>query len=371
LSFDQLPIPGPFKGIVDNQPRPTKDPKAWDDLFNMFVYEGRLITRPRLNNWGNTPDGAVTRLMQQYTDLLGHKHNLVLTTKTAYAVTSGPTYNTLTIPYGIPDLSGTSLPYGYAIINGRVYFSNGSKSGFYADGSDSLQDPFASSGSSAFGWRFAAVLGNHLVTCNTTEPPFGTEGSTNYQSRVRWSASGDPNDWTVGAGSTAGFEDLLEVPDAITGIATLGRSGYIFRTNGITLMTPTGVGVSPFQFDQVTNSPQGVGNFYPYSLATYGNVCAFVSNEEIYAFDGSSFSPIGAEAKKLIFADIGNTSDTSIYGFVVPKLGAGFPFLSYWLSLPSSVNGTAITWIYSWASQAWQRFASVSGQITAISNLLV
>jgi hypothetical protein len=371
MAFDQLPIAGPFGGIVDDQPRPTKDPKTWDDLVNFIPYEGRLISRPRLNGYGNPPDGAIVRLMYRFTDLQGFDHNLVLTTQTAYAVTGTtvPTYNVLALPAPLTNLSGTNLPYGIAVMLGRVYFCNGSTTGLYAEGSDHIA---GADGSGPLGaWRFAGVLGNHLVVLNTTEPAPGYPGSTRYGNRVKWSASGDPQTWDVGAGSTAGFTDLLEVPDQITGFSTLGRSGYIFRNNGITLMTPTGVGVAPFQFDQITNAPLGVGNWYPYSLSTYGSICCFASSSDVYAFDGSSFNNIGKAARKKIFADIGATPVNSIYGWIIPRLGAGFPLFSYWLSLPNSVQGGPVCWVFNFDSQAWWRFWTPYGQLTALGNLLV
>lgn len=357
MGFQQLPVSGPFKGIVDNLPRPSKPPNAWDDLLNMLVYKGRLITRPRLNAFGPPPDGAIVRLMTTFQDVMGNFHTLVLTTAHAYYVTAGPVYHLLTLP--VTDLTGTALPYGYAIVNGRVYFSNGSRQVLYADGEITIKDSTHPGAA-----RFIGVLANHLVTCYTTEPEPGVGGSTEYKQRVRWSASGDPNDWTS---FSAGFSDLLEVPDEITGFATLGRAGYVFRTNGITLMTATGSGTAPFQFDQVTNSPIGIGNKYPYSLATFGGLSAFVSANDIYGFDGTTLTAFGGEAKKKIFADIAASSGDQITGWIVPRLGNGFDYLSYWLSIP----GVNITWVYSYDDQAWQRFSSSQGRLTTIANVLV
>lgn len=364
--LQQVIVQGPFKGIVNNQPRPLKDPKSWDDLLNMLPWKGRLITRPRLNASSTSPDSATIRLMVSYQDILASRHNLVLTTKNAYMITSGPTWHALGFPGGVTTLDGTALPYGYAITVGRVYFSNGSCVGLYSDGEANLK-----SSNHPGAWRSCFVLANHLVTCHTTEPAPGSVGSTDFPYRVRWSANGDPNTWTTGAGSTAGSTDLLEVPDPFTGGLAIGRSGYIFRTNGITLMTPTGIGTSPFQFDQVSNAPKGVGNFYPYSLDSYGNIAAFLSQQDVYLFDGTTFTPIGGEAKKAIYADIGTTDPSSIFGCIIPRLGPRFDSLSYYLSLPSAVDGSPIAWVYQWDEQAWWRFRSSSGPLTAISNLVI
>lgn len=362
MAFEQLPIPGPFKGIVDNLPRPNKPPNAFDDIRNFLVYKGRLISRPKLNAFGDPPDGAVVRLMVTFQDIQNNFHTMALTTRTPYFLTSGPTYNALTPASGahaIPVGAVTSLPYGYALINGRVYFSNGSTQVMYVDGEATYKDSTHPGAA-----RFMGVLANHLVTCYTTEPEPNVVLSTEYPQRVRWSASGDANDWSS---FTSGYTDLLEVPDAITGFATLGRSGFIFRSNGISIMTPTGQGLSPFQFDQVTNAPQGVGAYYPYSLAVFGGVAAFVAQNDVYSFDGSTLTPFGGEAKKKIFADIALATGDVISGWIVPKLGPAMDYLSYWLSVP----GPNVTWVYSYDDQAWQRMTSAAGSLTTISNVLV
>lgn len=408
MAYEQKPIVGAFKGIIDNLPRPYKPDQAWDDILNMFVRQGRLISRPRLNASVSPPDGAILRNMVPFNDILGNLHNLALTTQNAYMVTSGPTYNgPLLLPtwsasptYALndavnylgttyvailagvnhqPDISptfwapiqgnviNTALPWGYAITQGKVFFSNGSFPGLYADGEATIK-----SAKHPGSWRFCAVLANHLLTTFTTEPAPQVPNSVVYPYRVRWSASGDATAWTVGAGTSAGFADLLEVPDQLTGIAALGRSGYIYRSNGITLVTPTGVGTAPFQFDQVTNSPKGVGNYFPYSLDTYGGVSIFVAEEDIYLFDGTSFVPIGGEAKNRIFSDLGSASGDQVFGTVLARLDPTFPYLSYWLSLPaSSGGGGPVVWIYSWNDQSWMRFNSGAAQMTAIARMVL
>lgn len=367
MGFDQLPIPGPYRGIVDNLPRPTKPINAWDDLLNFMPYKGRLQTRNKLSAFGNPPDSSLLRKILTYSDILGNPHTLALTIKTAYAITTGPVYNMLTNPMGVTDLTGTSFPYGIAITNGRVYFSNGSVVGVYTDGQAALQV----AGDIPGAFRYAGILANHMIICYTTEPAPGNVGSASFPQRVRWSNVGDANSWTPGPSTSAGFTDLLEVPDDITGFATLGRSGYVFRSNGISLVTPTGIGTSPFQFDQVTNSPQGVGCFYPYSLDTYGGISAFVGQQDVYLFDGTSFTPIGGEAKKKIFADIANSTGDVITGQICPNLGTGFDYLAYYLTIPGNSNGLPITWVYSWDDQGWWRFSSSSGELTAIGSVLV
>lgn len=358
MSYQQKTYTG-WGGIVDDVARPYKGPGDFDDILNFFVREGRLQTRPRLNAFGNPPDGAILRNMITYQDVLNNYHTLALTTKTAYAVTAGPVYNPLTLPAGIV-LAGTALPYSWAKLNNKVFFSNGSTDVVYADGSNSIQATADVQGAA----RYMTTLIGHLLLGYTTEPRPGAAGSIIYPQRVRWSKSGDPTTWTT---SSAGFNDLLEVPDNITGLITLGTNGYVFRTNGITIISPTGPPNAPFLFFNQSIAPEGVGNFYPYSLASYGAWCVFVSQDDVYLFDGQSFTPIGGTARKKIFADLSNSSGDQVVGFITPSLGVNYPFLSYWLSIP----GVNVSWVFSKVTGKWVRFSSSAGYMTCLTQVAV
>jgi hypothetical protein len=359
MSYQQKPYPGPYGGIVDDVPRPYKSPADFDDILNFFVREGRLQSRPRLNTFGNPPDTAVLRNMITYQDVLNNYHTLALTTQTAYALSAGPTYNILTVPGGL-SLAGTALPYGWAIVNGKVFFSNGSTDVLYADGSNSLQQTVDVPGAA----RFMCVMASHLLLGYTTEPRPGQTNSTQFQQRVRWSKSGDPTTWTT---SSAGFNDLLDIPDGMTGLVALGRNGYVFRKNGVTTISPIGPANAPFIFDNISISPVGVGNAYPYSLASFGSWAVFVSQDDVYLFDGGTFTPIGGGSRKKIFADLANASGDQVVGFIVPSLGVNYPFLSYWLSIP----GVNISWVFYRVTGKWVRFSSSAGRLTCLAQVAV
>jgi hypothetical protein len=360
MGYKQLPIKGGFHGIISNTPPPLDDIKAFDDILNFFCREGRLQSRPALTPFGPPPDGAILRNATSFTDIAGSVHTLALTTKNAYFITAGPVYNLLTYPLSLADLSGTSLPYGMAYINNRVYFSNGSTTVLYADGEADLKDSTANAAA-----KFMSVLNSHLILVNTIEPPPGSVNSTAYPHRIRWSKSGDPNDWTS---FTSGFEDSSDVADEFSGIAVLGSYAYVFRPNGITIMSPTGNGGAPFNIQQYSYSLKGVGNKYPYSLATYGNLCAFVAADDIYTMTLAAapqrITPPERSAKKKIFADIGKAAGDQIVGFFVSDFGPSYDFLSYWLSIP----GPNVTWVYHFDDGSWQRFNSALGRLTCISN---
>src|SRR5262245_12236770 len=409
MAFEQTPQISNWKGIIRSSPAPydTKQP-FWDDLLNIWPYFGRMVTRPRLIDFSSSPDGQNIWNMIPFLDGLGNLHDLILTTSNAYMLTPGPVWNgplafpdwDSTVAYQVndqvtvagqtyiaiqagtnnapatsptfwqatnPSSFATAVPYGYAITQGRVYFSNGTAPGAFSDGEatlKSMRHPGA--------FRFCGVLASHMITANTTEPAPGITNSTRYPSRVRWSAIGDPTSWEEKAGSSAGHEDLLDVPDVITGYMTLVRTGFVAHPHGFTIMTATGLGSRAFQFDPLQNAPKGVGVYYPPTLDVFGSIAAFVSEEEIYLFNGSSFIPIGGDMKTRIFFDIQSAPADMIIGTIIARFNTRWPMLSYWLSIPAArIDQLPITWVYIWESQSWTRFRSPVGRQTALANLVV
>lgn len=360
MTYQDFQVIGPFKGIYDSVPDPNSPPESFRDVLNFFSRKGRLQTRPRLNTFVAPPDGAIVRSMQTFLDVNGNLHTLCLTTQNAYYIDQSGVYTALTLPVGVTTLIGTSLPYAVQYINDRLYFCNGSTPVLYCDGEADLKV----AGNVQGGCRYMAVNAAHLLLAYMTEPFYGEVGSKDYKKRVRWSKSGIPDNWTD---FSSGFNDLLEVPDAITGMAALGSVTAVFRSNGITMAYPTGVGLSPFRFEQYSYSPKGVGNQFPYSLAIYNRQAVFAASDDIYIIDSSNLTPIGGSCKRRIFNDLEQSSGDVVAGFIVPRFGVGFDFLSYWLSIP----GINVTWVFHYDEQSWVRFESSYGRLTCINNVAV
>jgi hypothetical protein len=365
MTYQSLPIRGPFKGINSDTPSPEGSPNEFDDILNFFVRKGRIQSRPQLGAY-ISGDGLLTRYLGNFKDANGNFHTFRLVNYTtgqtpAYFITAGPVSNPLSIPGLAAGQQGSNLLFSDAHIQNQIYFANGGYPLSYLDGSSAVQ--FA--GDTPGTCRFLAVNTSHLVQAYCTEPATGQSGATVFARRVRWSASGNPLEWNPATDFTAGVNDLLEVPDDITGLNTLGRNSFVWRSNGITVMFPTGIGLSPFDFENFSLAPDGVGNFFPYSLATYTNWCNFVAQDNIYRFDVSSMTPIGGMAKKKIYADLAANSGDQVWGRIVPNLTLGFDFLCYLLTIP----GPNITWIYTYDDGQWVRFSSSSGYLTAVRTV--
>lgn len=370
MTFQTLPIRGPFRGINSDTPAPEGVPNEFDDVVNFFVRKGRLQSRPLMNPFiSGVPSNQVIRNIGSFKDANGNYHTYVLTNYSpgqtpAQFITAGPpTLNPLSIPGLSTGQLGSTLPFGEASILNQVYFANGGYPLSYLDGSNSVQ--FA--GDTPGTCNFLAVNSSHLIQAYCIEPAKGLSGSVVYPRRVRWSASNNPLEWSTAADYTAGSNDLLDVPDDVTGICTLGYSSYIWRSNGITVMYPTGVGLSPFDFFNYSLAPDGVGNFFPYSLAVYTNWCNFVAQDNIYRFDGSSLTPIGGVARKRIYSDLANAAGDQVWGRIVPNFTLGFDFLCYMLTIP----GINITWIYTYDDGQWVRFFGQQGYLTAVRSVYI
>jgi hypothetical protein len=363
-SIQNIPLKGPWKGIISDSPAPS-DPQAFDDVLNFFMRKGRIQSRPRFNPFlGAPPDGSLTRNWLTFQDVANAFHTLEWTAKSLYALTAPGGVPTRNLIAAFPQ-PNTNLPYATEISQGQVWFANGSDKLAFVDGElAGIQHPADVNVGSAF---FMTQLAAHLVLANTIEPAPGNPGSFQFPTRVRWSKSGDYTIWDPTTEFTAGFTDLQDVPDDITGLKSLSQNtAAIWRTNGITLMYATGLGVAPFNFQNYARSPVGIGNIYPYSIDIYNNSAVFVAFDDIYTFDGTNLGRIaGGLAKKAIFTDLDSAAGDVVRGTVIPSFGPGFDFASYWLSIP----GPNVTWIYMFEEQKWVRMNSTAGRLTALAQV--
>ena len=106
---------------------------------------------------------------------------------------------------------------------------------------------------------------------------------------MQWSDINDPTDWTAGAASQSDYQELPDGGD-ITGI-TGGEFGIVFLEKAIVRMSYIG---SPlfFQFDTISRN---VGCVEGGSIAQYGGVTYFLSDDGFYSCNGQQVVGIGSE----------------------------------------------------------------------------
>lgn len=202
----------------------------------------------------------------------------------------------------------------------------------------------------AIGGGYLGELNNHLILANVSILDQNTNTLYNYPNLVWWSANGLPLQWDPTENTSAGFTFFLDVPDQITGLATIGIAGYLFRRNGITQFSSTGSAITPFIFDHMWASDHGIGNALPWSIAQYGPMCCFVAEDNIYALAVTNAKPIGGTARDAIMTDL-NDAVSIPFACVTPKYNNGYVYMTYKIFIPFATFARA--WVYSFEENNW------------------
>ena len=199
--------------------------------------------------------------------------------------------------------------------------------------------------------KFVTVVRDFVVCANI--------GST--ANKVQWSDINDATDWVSGTTSQSDFQIM---PDGgnITGI-TGGEFGIVFLEKAIARMSYTG---SPlfFQFDTIS---RGLGCIAGGSIAQYGGLSFFLSDDGFYQTDGQSVTGIGNEkVDKYFFDDVLLESIDSMSSSADPKRK-----IVVW-NYANNSGGRSIL-IYNWQLQRWSRAstaATVVGDIATAGTTL-
>lgn len=224
--------------------------------------------------------------------------------------------------------NGTGFPVATTTFLNSAFWTTGTPGVYRWDGMAPPVELTTSGNIVRYGGFFMMELGYHLILLNTVEYNPATLSVQQFPQRVRWCASGLPNVWEPSANPNAGFTDQFDVPDLITGGLTIGRKGYIFRSNGISEMTLTGNGQVPFNFDHLWASNQGIGNVYPQTIANYGTVGMFVSSDQVYSLTSVNLQAIGGKFRDQIVKDLQDSVFQPL-GCIVPGYTPRYVYLTY------------------------------------------
>lgn len=353
-----------WKGHADSAPSILLPTNSFKQIVNWLINKGRLYPFPKLGTFPSLPGNDPTVLgARTFQDVLGNFHTVFLNSTQPFYLNPDGTYNPLLDPNGNTFNPTSRSVFAIEVFLNQMFFANGGAPLSYVQGDQG----FYPAGNVPGTCYFLGKLASHLMMINTIEPVTGQLGSLNFTNRVRWSASGDPTQWDPTVDLTAGAVELVDCEDQLTGWATIGPTGFAFRNNGITAFSPTGIGTAPFDIENFSIGPQGIGCSIPYTLATYGPICAFVALDDIYLFDGGAPVAFGTSAKKAIFKDI-YSATAPVEGFILGTLLGGVDFLSYWLSCPQS-NDITNVWIYHFDSKTWVKVQLPFGAVNVIANV--
>ena len=164
---------------------------------------------------------------------------------------------------------------------------------------------------------------------------------SSYPSRVQWSDINDETNWTSGPTSQSDYQDI---PDGgnIRGI-TGGEFGLVLLEQSIVRMSYIGAPLF-FQFDTISRT---LGCYESGSIAQYGPMTFFLSDDGFYMCDGQNVKPIGAEKiDRWFWDDLDPANVTKMSSAIDPirKIVA-------WC-YPNTRAGKTIL-IYNWQVQKW------------------
>ena len=119
-----------------------------------------------------------------------------------------------------------------------------------------------------------------------------------------WSASEDLDIWapvgTDGNVTGAGFEELADIADYLSGLIVANGTAYILRSQGVSYATATGNGTLPFAVNHIGLGDRGEGAQVSDLVCQYDSIGAFVGNSNVYQIS-NSLSPIGDKIKALLY----------------------------------------------------------------------
>ncbi len=172
-----------------------------------------------------------------------------------------------------------------------------------ANGVDAMQSLAA--GALTFVDITAAPVAHHVSVVGS----FLVAGATdNDNTRIHWSAAGNPLDWPLLGSVTAdsvqsGARVLNTLGGPIQAIVG-GETGVVMQEKAISTMRYVGGSV----VFQIENLPKVQGLLAKHAWIKVGNIVYFIARDGFYAFDGTSAQPIGEDQVNNFFLTDVNSS---------------------------------------------------------------
>lgn len=344
-AYNEIKYEAPYRGWNTQAPENLIPASDSPYLQNFMLRNAEIRSFPRMiQGVPYLPTKQPIRGVNSFIDNNGYHHTVAFTDSDLWQLIYNQ--NRQWLWNRVASFNGSGQPYASHVFLNKIYWTSLTPGVYYWDGIK--REPELST--AYFGAKFLGELGFHLLLLNTIEVE-ATE-VVNYRQRIRWTPSGLINVWDPAVNMGAGYNDQIDVPDEITGYLNIGKNGFIFRTNGITQMSLTGRAAAPFSFDHLWASDRGIGNIYPYSIASYGSLGIFISREEVYKISASNFEPIGMGARDQIFNDL-DSSIAAPIAYITSGYHKRFVYLAYHLFIP--VYNGCIVWIYNLEDKNWTR----------------
>jgi len=197
--------------------------------------------------------------------------------------------------------------------------------------------------------RFVTVVRDFVVAARTSSNP----------NRVYWSDINDETDWTSGPASQSDYQDIPDGGD-IQGI-TGGEYGLILCEQSIVRMSYIGAPLF-FQFDTISST---LGCYEPGSIAQYGPLTFFLSDDGFYMCNGQTVTPIGNEKIDRWFWDDVSPSQVTQMSSAVDPLKK----IVLWC-YPNTNAGMSLL-MYNWQIQRWSYGTTTADYVSSMATAAV
>lgn len=182
-----------------------------------------------------------------------------------------------------------------------------------------------------------------------------------------WSSANDLNEWnpvtSMGFVTGAGFEQLADIGDYLSGLIVSAGTAYIIRSKGVSYATATGNASLPFAVNHIGLGDEGEGAQISSLVCQYDNTGAFIGNSNIFQISGS-ISPIGDKIKAALFSALNSVTSVGTSN-VLSSAACGiyegsdvFPIVAFGVKQQIDTTHFFIPmYVYNAANGTWMQFS--------------
>jgi len=162
----------------------------------------------------------------------------------------------------------------------------------------------------------------------------------------------------------AGFNQLADIGDYLSGLVVSGGTAFILRAQGISYATATGNATQPFNWAHIGLGDQGEGAQVAALACQYDQTGMYVGNSDVYQVS-NTITSIGSKIKALIYNALDSVAQASSSACAVWLGGDSFPLIVFCLGLElfiySPNNGTWMLYVYQ--TTPYQNYLSLQNVI--------
>lgn len=239
------------------------------------------------------------------------------------------------------------------VINGSAYISVPSRNSIYVF---TAPTTFVL-GSNYSGGAYLGILDNYLLQLNVNSSIDGLQPN-----RISWSGPGLFTTWNPALNRTAGFNTLSSIDDELVGFLSLASVGIAISAKSLIELSPTGVGIGPFQFTTLWTSVIGKGSIYPQTITQFGQLGLLATDSGIYSITtGGGMTDVSGTASASIYESfqvggLFNLTAASVVsaGILLYFYNNPFPTPFYVLAAKDQIKVPFVNvWLMNLATGAW------------------